>query len=120
MPATTASTAIRWSPRSTPPPTRAGSAASSCVTCVSRAGASCSIHRAGSLPASCSTRSSPGSALPNLHLRRRAHEVTLAELEPAMPQYVVGGAAVEIEIRQRIAEQQRLAGELAGGAAREG
>src|SRR4029078_10822648 len=37
-----------------------------------------------------------------------------------MAQDVVGGGAVEIEVRQRVAEQQRLPRELAYGAAREG
>src|SRR5262245_34265996 len=50
---------------------------------------------------------------------RRAHEIALAELNPALAQDVVGGGAVEIEIRQRVGEQQRLAGELARRSARE-
>src|SRR5438445_1696165 len=49
----------------------------------------------------------------------RAHEIALAELDPALAQDVVGGGAVEIEIRQRVGEQQRLAGELARRSARE-
>src|SRR6266404_4098420 len=49
----------------------------------------------------------------------RAHEIALAELDPALAQDVVGGGAVEIEIRQRVGEQQRLAGELARRPARE-
>src|SRR5262245_49759791 len=44
---------------------------------------------------------------------RLAHEVALAELEAAVAQDVVGGGAVEIEVRQDEIEQQRLAGELA-------
>ena len=51
---------------------------------------------------------------------RRAHEVALAELDAAMAQDVVGRGAVEIEVRQRVVEQQRLPRELALGAAREG
>src|SRR5262249_41627538 len=50
---------------------------------------------------------------------RRAHEIALAELDPAVAQDVVGGGAVEIEVRQRVGEQQRLAGELARRPARE-
>ena len=49
----------------------------------------------------------------------RPHEVALAELDPAMTQDVVSGGAMEIEIRQRIPEQQRLSGKVAGRAARE-
>src|SRR6266404_8901434 len=49
----------------------------------------------------------------------RAHEIALAELDPALAQDVVGGGAVEIEIRQRVGEQQRLADELARRSARE-
>src|SRR5215468_9511899 len=49
---------------------------------------------------------------------RRAHEIALAELDAAMAQDVVGGGAVEIEVRQRVGEQQRLAGELARRPAR--
>src|SRR5438045_6479336 len=52
--------------------------------------------------------------------RRRAHEVALADLDAALPDDVVGGGGVEIEVRQRIAEQQALAGELANLPAREG
>ena len=37
-------------------------------------------------------------------IRRRAHEVALDELDPAMAQDVVGGGAVEIEVRQYVAE----------------
>ena len=51
--------------------------------------------------------------------RRRAHEVALAELDAALPQDVVGRGDVEIEVRQRIAEQQALALELARVAVRE-
>src|SRR5882757_6986519 len=64
-----------------------------------------------------SQRGDDGSAL---QIHWRAHEVALAELDPAMAQDVVGGGAVEIEVRQRVAEQQRLPRELAHGAAREG
>src|SRR5436190_10000206 len=54
-------------------------------------------------------------------LRRRcAHEIALADLDAALADDVVGGGGVEIEVRQRVAEQQALAGELAGLAAREG
>src|SRR5262245_62336502 len=49
---------------------------------------------------------------------RRAHEIALAELDPAMTQDVIGRGAVEIKVRQRVVEQQRLARELAGGTAR--
>src|SRR3979490_3013195 len=52
--------------------------------------------------------------------RRRAHEVALADLDAALADDVVGGGGVEIEVRQGVAEQQALAGELAGLAAREG
>src|SRR5438552_14811303 len=44
---------------------------------------------------------------------RLAHEVALAELDPAMAQDVVGGRAVEIEVRQDEVEQKRLPRELA-------
>src|SRR5262245_43807583 len=49
----------------------------------------------------------------------RAHEVALAEIDAAMAQDVVGGGAMEKEVRQRVGEQQRLAGELARRSARE-
>src|SRR5438034_11682394 len=52
--------------------------------------------------------------------RRRAHEIALADLDATLPDDVVGGGGVEIEVRQGVAEQQALAGELAGLAAREG
>src|SRR5436190_19619944 len=54
-------------------------------------------------------------------LRRRcAHEIALADLDAALPDDVVGGGGVEVEVRQRVAKQQALAGEIAGLAAREG
>src|SRR6266511_3194770 len=46
----------------------------------------------------------PGYELCALQRHGRAHEVALAELEPAMAQDVVGGGAVEKEIRQRVRE----------------
>src|SRR5262245_64607539 len=49
----------------------------------------------------------------DLQRHRRAHEVALAELDAGVAQDVVGGGAVEIEIRQDEVEQQRLSGELA-------
>src|SRR3954447_14812565 len=52
--------------------------------------------------------------------RRRAHEIALADLDAALADDVVGGGGMEIEIRQRTAEQQALAGELADLPAREG
>src|SRR5438445_4103309 len=52
--------------------------------------------------------------------RRRAHEIALADLDAALADDVVGGGGVEIEVRQRIAEQQALPGELADLPAREG
>src|SRR5262249_15056857 len=52
-------------------------------------------------------------ALTALKRYGRAHEVALAELDAAMAQDVVGGGAVEKEIRQRVGQQQRLPGELA-------
>src|SRR6266511_839610 len=60
----------------------------------------------------------PGYELCALQRHGRAHEVALAELEPAMAQDVVGGGAVEKEIRQRVREQQRLPSELARRPAR--
>src|SRR5579883_17994 len=50
---------------------------------------------------------------PRSQVHRRPHEVALAELDPAVTQDVVGGRAVEIEVRQHVIEQQSLAGELA-------
>src|SRR5215813_8422797 len=44
---------------------------------------------------------------------RCAHEIALAELDAAVAQDVVGGGAVEIEVRQDEIEQQSLPGELA-------
>src|ERR1700751_3797279 len=64
----------------------------------------------------CTDSTQPGRALQR---DWRAHEIALAELDPALAQDVVGGGAVEIEIRQRVGEQQRLAGELARRPARE-
>src|SRR5262249_17573127 len=64
----------------------------------------------------CTDSTQPGRALKR---DRRAHEIALAELDPALAQDVVGGRAVEIEVRQRVGEQQRLAGELARRPARE-
>src|SRR5205823_11552786 len=52
--------------------------------------------------------------------RRRAHEIALADLDAALADDVVGGGGVEIEVRQGVAEQQALAGELADLPAREG
>src|SRR5882757_4389259 len=52
--------------------------------------------------------------------RRRAHEIALADFDAALADDVVGGGGVEIEIWQRIAEQQALAGELTDLPAREG
>src|ERR1700675_3856996 len=52
--------------------------------------------------------------------RRRAHEIALADLDTALADDVVGGGGVEIEIRQRVAEQQALPGELADLPARKG
>src|SRR5205807_8030390 len=47
------------------------------------------------------------------HVHRRPHEVALAELDAAVAQDVVGGGAVEIEVRQDVVQQQPLSGELA-------
>ena len=48
-----------------------------------------------------------------MDLRRwRAHEVALADLDAALPDDVVGGRDVEIEVRQAVADEQALAGEL--------
>src|SRR5262249_6706833 len=46
----------------------------------------------------CTDSTQPGRALKR---DRRAHEIALAELDPALAQDVVGGGAVEIEVRQR-------------------
>src|SRR5262249_62109080 len=50
---------------------------------------------------------------PALKRHGRGHEIELAELDAALAQDVVGGGAVEKEIRQRVRQQQRLPGELA-------
>jgi len=56
---------------------------------------------------------SRGGPPPPLQIHRRSHEVALAELDAAVAQDVVGGGAVEIEIRQHMIEKQPLPGELA-------
>ena len=38
--------------------------------------------------------------------RRRTHEVALTDFDAALPDDVVGGGAVKIEVRQGIAEQR--------------
>src|SRR5215471_16579852 len=53
-------------------------------------------------------------------LHRRPHEVALAQLHPAVAQDVVGGGAVEIEVGQRLVDEEALAGEFARGPARKG
>src|SRR6185436_2215561 len=45
--------------------------------------------------------------------RRAAHEIALAELDAALADDVVGRGGVEIEVRQAVAEQQALSGEVA-------
>src|ERR1700730_17461341 len=46
-------------------------------------------------------------------VHQRAHEIALAEIDPAMAQDVIRGCAVEIEVRQDEVLQQPLSRELA-------
>src|SRR6202034_2687459 len=54
-----------------------------------------------------------------LKIDRRPHEIALADFDAAMAQDVVSRGAVEIKIRQRISQEQRLSGEVARRSARE-
>src|SRR3954470_4022597 len=69
--------------------------------------------QAGRGDGACRPRQYQTQASKSLQRHRLAHEVALAELDAAVAQDVVGGGAVEIEVRQDEVEQQRLPGELA-------
>src|SRR5262245_41248232 len=65
------------------------------------------------MPATSATSAGMTEERHRLQADRLAHEVALAELDPAVTHEVVGGGAVEVKVRQDEIEQQGLPGELA-------